>query len=99
MAATVSFYDSFKEYIGDGTIDMDNDTFKLMLVTSTYTFSAAHTVKTDITNELSTANGYTAGGASLTSVTWSQTSGTATFDAADTAWTASGGNLTFRLRS
>jgi hypothetical protein len=96
MAASISFYNSFKEYVADGTIDLDSHTFKVMLVTSSYTFSAAHTQKSDITNELSTANGYTAGGATLASVTWGQTGGTATFDAADTTWTASGGSITAR---
>jgi hypothetical protein len=96
MAASWSFYDSFKEYVADGTFDLNTDTFKVALVTSSYAFSAAHTVFANITNELSTANGYTSGGATLTSVTFSQTSGTATFDAADTTWTASGGSIVSR---
>lgn len=96
MAASLTFYNSFSETIGDGTIDLDTHTFKVMLVSSAYTFSAAHTVKTDITNELSTANGYTAGGATLASVTWNRSSGVTTFDAADTVWTASGGPITAR---
>lgn len=87
-------YDSAKEYIGDGTIDLDSHTFKVMLCTNSYTPNrATHTVKADVTNELSTANGYTAGGAALTSVTWTQTGGTAKFDAADPTWTASGGSI------
>lgn len=96
MAATFSWYNSASEYIGDGTIDLDTHTFKVMLVSSSYTFSAAHTVKADITNELSTANGYTAGGATLSSVTWNRSGSTTTFDAADTTWTASGGPITAR---
>lgn len=96
MAASISFYNSFREYVADGTIDLDTHTFKVMLVSSSYTFSASHTVKTDITNELSTANGYTAGGATLGSVTWAHSGGTATFDAADTTWTASGGSIVAR---
>lgn len=94
MAASISFYNSFREFLADGTIDLDTHTFKVMLVSSAYTFSAAHTVKANITNELATANGYTAGGAALGSVTWGHTGGTATFDAADTVWTASGGSIT-----
>jgi hypothetical protein len=96
MAASISFYDSFREFVGDGTIDLDGDTFKVMLVTDAYTFSAAHTVKTDITNELSTANGYTAGGATLGTVTWGHSGGTATFDAANTVWTATDSGITAR---
>ena len=96
MAASLTFYNSFREYVADGTIDLDTHTFKVMLVASGYTPSAAHTVKADVTNELSTANGYTAGGATLGSVTWGHSGGTATFDAADTVWTASGGSIVAR---
>ena len=97
MAATVTFYESFSEYIADGTMDLDGDTFKVMLTSSSYTPSAStHTKKSDVTNELSTANGYTQGGATLSSVTWTRSGGTATFDAADTEWTASGGSITAR---
>ena len=96
MAASITFYNSFREYIADGTIDLDTDTFKVTLHTSTYTPSASHTVYADLTNELSTANGYTNTGAALGSVTWAHSGGTATFDAADTTWTASGGPITAR---
>jgi hypothetical protein len=53
-------------------------------------------VYADLTNELSTANGYTNGGAALGSVTWNRSGGTVTFDAADTTWTASGGSIVAR---
>ena len=97
MAASITFYNSFKEYVADGTFDLNTDTFKVALVLSGYTFSAAHTVYADISaSEHANANGYTTGGATLASVTFSQTSGTATFDAADTTWTASGGSIVAR---
>lgn len=97
MAASITLYESFREYVADGTIDLDTHTFKVMLVASGYTPSASsHSVKADITNELATANGYTAGGATLASVTWTRSGGTVTWDAADTAWTASGGSITAR---
>jgi len=44
-----------------GNIDFDSDTFKMMLVTSTYTASKSHAKRSDITNEV-TGTGYTAGG-------------------------------------
>ena len=44
-----------------GNIDFDTDTFKMMLVTSTYTASKSHSKRSDITNEVS-GTGYTAGG-------------------------------------
>ena len=97
-AATITFYDSFREFMGDGTIDLDNDTFKLALCTSSYTPATSHsTFSGDITNELSTANGYTAGGATLSGVTWGHSSGTATFDdTGNVQWTASDAGITAR---
>lgn len=97
MAASLTFYQSFREYVADGTIDLDTDTFKVTLHSSSYTPNAGtHTVYADLTNELSTASGYTNGGDALGSVTWNRSGGTVTFDAADTVWTASGGSITAR---
>lgn len=91
-------HDKAKEYMGDGTVDLDGDTFKGILVSSS---SNLATTSVDgyaaVTNELATANGYTSGGLTLTSVTWTESSGTVTFDCADMVWTASGGSIVARL--
>ena len=95
MAATFTFYNSFAEYLGDGTFDLNSDTIKVALVSSSYTFAATHTVWADASaNEVSNS-GYTAGGATL-SVTYNRSSNVLTFDATDTAWTASGSSLVSR---
>lgn len=94
MAASITFYNNWKEAINDAALRAA--TVKVTLHTSTYTFAATHNVYADLTNELATANGYTNGGATLASVAWDQVSGTATFDAADTVWTASGGSISAR---
>jgi hypothetical protein len=44
-----------------GSIDFDTDTFKMLLVTSTYSASKTHSKRSDITNEVS-GTGYSAGG-------------------------------------
>lgn len=95
-AGTFTLYDGVAEYLGDGTIDLDNDTFNITLHTSSYTPSGAHDAYTDLTNELATANGYTNGGAALTNVTWTRSSGVATFDSDNQVWTASSGPITAR---
>ena len=94
MTASITFYNNWKAAIAE--VVPRTATFKVTLHTSSYTFAATQSVYADLTNELSTANGYTNGGATMASVSWSQTSGTATFDAADTAWTASGGSIVSR---
>lgn len=84
-------YNSFMFDLAAGNIDLNTDTFKIMLVTSTYTPNAdTHNRRDDITNEVSGA-GYTAGGATLASVTLTQDDANdrAVWDAADPSWAAS----------
>ena len=55
-------YDSCLRDLQIGAIDSDADTFKAMLVTSSYTANkGTHAKRSDITNEV-TGTGYTAGG-------------------------------------
>lgn len=84
-------YNSFKRDIMNGGIDLDTDTIKVALVTSTYTPDQdVHDNFDDVTNEVS-GSGYTAGGATLASaaVTVDNTDNEGVFDAADTSWTTS----------
>jgi hypothetical protein len=56
-------YNSCLEDFVSGDIDFSADTFKLMLVTSSYTADKdTHLTRDDVTNEV-TGTGYTAGGA------------------------------------
>lgn len=95
MAApgTFTLYDSVAELIGDGTIDLDNDTFKVALLTSSYSPSAAHDEYTDLTGQVANGSGYTTGGGTLTNVTWTRSNSVATFDSDNYVWTASGGSI------
>lgn len=96
-AGAFTFYDSFSEALGDGTIDLDTQTLRLALFTSSYTPNVAtQATYAGITNEVANGNGYTTTGEALTSVTWGQTGGVATLDAADVTWTASGGSIVAR---
>lgn len=55
-------YNSFLEDLARGAIDLDTDTFKAMLVTSSYAEDKdAHLKRSSVTNEV-TGTGYTAGG-------------------------------------
>jgi len=94
MAVSINRYDKFPEYFGDGTIDLDTDTFDIILMNSTHVFTATNTIKANISaNEIPTGNGYTQGAETLASVTWVESSGVLTWDAADASWTASGGAI------
>lgn len=55
-------YTSCLDDLAKGAIDFDTDTFKTLLVTSSYTANKdTHTRRSDVTNEV-TGTGYTAGG-------------------------------------
>lgn len=105
MATTITAYDHLWKLLLTGAVDLDTDTIKLALVTSGYTFSAAHTQWSDVSaNEASNGSGYTTGGATLASpsatnstigyanVTW--TSLTKTFRYAVGYKSGAGGGLT-----
>jgi hypothetical protein len=84
-------YNDFKESIMNGSIDLDTDTIKVALVTSSYTPDQdTHDFFDDVTNEI-TGTGYTAGGATLASktVTQDNTNNRGVFDAADPSWASS----------
>lgn len=78
----------------DGTWDMDSDSFKIALFSSSWSTS---TENYSTTNEISTAYGYTQGGLSIGTL---EVSGTTTVKYTETTttiqWTASGGSITFR---
>lgn len=94
MAVTITLFNVFPKYIGNGTIDLDTDTFKVSLHSNVLVPNYSTMVKfADVTNELTTAFGYTAGGATLTSVTYNLVNAIATWDAADIVWNASGGDI------
>lgn len=87
--ATV-IYNSFHRDLANGSIDLDTDTIKVMLVTSSYTPDKDHDKRDDITNEVS-ATGYTTGGATLANktVTADNTDDEGVFDADDVTWSSS----------
>lgn len=95
MAVTITLYNHTAQKIQSGAFDA-GDTFKVALY-SAMTFDASHTTKAAVdaaATELSTANGYTAGGATLANVAVTTvTTNDSKFDADDVTWTASGGSI------
>ena len=80
--------------LANGVFDLDTNTYKMALTTSaqalaaTFVGTSTDCRYTDLTNEVANGNGYTTGGKTLTP-TWTQSTGTMTFDCADEAWTSS----------
>ena len=88
----VTPFENNLEQTANYTIDFSSvtaDRFKCMLTTASWTPNySTHSIKSDVTNEVSGA-GYSAGGESLTSITFATSGGTITWDAADVEWTSS----------
>jgi hypothetical protein len=81
-------YNSYKADQMNGAIDLDTDTIKVMLVTSTYAPLATHAKRSDVTNEVA-GTGYTAGGEIIASSVVSVVAGKGRWDAIDTTWATS----------
>ncbi len=91
--AAYNKFNAFVENIAEGVHNFQSHTLKVMLTNSAP--SASNTVKTNIT-EISAGNGYTAGGATVTTSSSSQTSGTYRLVCADVVFTATGSVGPFR---
>jgi hypothetical protein len=65
-----------------------------MLLDSDFTFDNTDTQLTDVSsNEIASGNGYTTGGLTLTSVTWTRSGAKTVFNADNAEWEATGGPL------
>jgi hypothetical protein len=83
-------YNSAPDEMARGDIDFDTDTFKAMLVTSSYTPNKdTHDFRDDVTNEVS-GTGYTAGGvASAVTVTKDTANDKVTIQLGAVSWASS----------
>ena len=83
-------FDSFVYDVNVGSIDMNTDTFYVMLTTNSYTPNKkTHTKRSDVTNEVS-GTGYTAGGQAVTPTVTNDTVNDRTdITFADVSWTGS----------
>lgn len=88
--ATFNKFNSFVELLAEKAHNLGSDTLKILLTNSAPV--ATNTVKANLT-EISTGNGYSAGGATVTITGSSQTSGTYSLVGNDVVITASGGTI------
>ncbi len=98
MAVTAHSYTKFADSLGQKLVDMDSDTFKVMLLSAYTVGTTQDTAKfvadvTGVATETS-GTGYSAGGATLATVSWSASGHVYTWDfSVDPSWNASGGSL------
>lgn len=99
MAATAwKIYAKAKEYLGDGTIQLGTNGFKMALFASGNASTVTLSTYSQVTNEIGTSGGYASGGKFLvpSAGTWTLSGSTVTFDYSTVGltFTASGGPLT-----
>lgn len=85
MAISQAMCSSFKQQLLLGEHDLDTDTIKIALYTSSATLGASTTAYTT-SNEVASGNGYTTGGNTLTGASVSLSGTTAFVDFSDTTW-------------
>ena len=100
MAATAwSFYNSFREKLGEGDFDLSGTSVGFLMALHTSAASALVNTKTlstqaSLANEVANGNGYATGGASVTSRTWAAVATDKyRFDSTAVVWTATGGTI------
>jgi len=84
-----AFYNNYFEELAKGNIDFDSNTFKAMLMTTSYTFDKTDAFRSDLSGEAS-GTGYSAGGQALGSITITQddTNNQTNIDFADEVFSA-----------
>lgn len=93
------FFSKAKQYLMDGTLDLDTDVFNLTLHTSAAALTTASlsllTSFGSVGSEVASTSGYSSSGTALQSVTWASgaSAGEQRFDAADVVVTALGSDI------
>jgi hypothetical protein len=87
MPITQAMCNSFKTELLGGTHDLDTDTIKIALYTSSATLGASTTAYST-TNEVTGSTGYTAGGNTLSGASITLSGSTAIVDFSDTTWSS-----------
>ena len=87
MAITQAMCTSFKTELLGGIHDLDTDTIKIALFTSSASLDAATTVYSS-SNEVANGNGYTTGGNTLSGAAISSSGTTAFVDFSDSTWSS-----------
>lgn len=81
-------YNRFKANLMNKIVDLEADTLKMMLLTSSHSFDETDSVKADVTANEVAGTGYTADGSSLVASTVTESTSTI-FDGVDVTWPSS----------
>lgn len=93
MAVTVQFYKKSKDYLGDGSLNLNTADLRMVPLLTALAFNQAHDFLDDVTGSEVTTNG--AARIALAGESWALSGNNGLFDCNDITQTASGGTLTF----
>lgn len=82
-------YNNFKVFLTDGVINLETDTFQLMLVGSNYTPNSSTTHANSIAALQTSGTGYSSGGVVLANPTTTLSGGVVKWDCDDAVWSES----------
>lgn len=80
-------YNRFKANLFNKEVDLEADTLKVALLSSSHSFTATNNVWADVSSNEISGTGYTAGGSALANKAVTQAA-TTKFDADDISWTS-----------
>ncbi len=99
MAVTVQRYNALATKIADGTIQIGTTAIYTALMNSAHSVTSANSIWSQVSaNQIADGNGYTAfttvpAGRALSSESFTEAAGVATYDAGDTLWSATTGAI------
>lgn len=89
MASTITLVNNLSKYLGDGTLDWDDDDVRCAMLANSYTVNAAHSVFADVSSaEVAAGGGYSAGGVLLANKSISLVGNVSHYSADPATWAA-----------
>lgn len=94
-AGAWTVYNEAKKYIGNKTLSLASAKRITLHTSASNANTATLSIFSELTNEVTSGNGYSSSGKALASIVWTQgaSAGQYKFDADDVIWTGTGGSI------
>jgi hypothetical protein len=88
-------YNEAKKYLGNATLSLSTAKRITLHTSASNAATATLSIYSELTNEVTSGNGYSTSGKSLANIAWTQgaSAGSYKFDADDVVWTGTGGSI------
>lgn len=94
-AGAWTVYNEAKKYIGNATLNLSTAKRITLHTSASNANTATLSIYSELTNEVTSGNGYSSSGKSLATIAWTvgASAGSYKFDADDVVWTGTGGTI------